>query len=39
MMKGCKIDTTAKMAKLLTEVRKQCKVIEAWAADAGITNA
>ena len=26
-----KIDSTAKMARLLTEVRKQGQVIEAWA--------
>jgi hypothetical protein len=31
LMRLC--DSTAKMAKLLTEVRKQGKVIEAWAAD------
>jgi hypothetical protein len=30
-MKLCKIDTTAKMAKLLTKVRKQGEAIEAWA--------
>ncbi len=28
----CVRDTTAKMAKLLTNVRKQGQVIEAWAA-------
>jgi len=31
-MGECRIDSTAKMAKLLTEVRKQGKVIDAWAA-------
>jgi hypothetical protein len=31
LMKVCKIDRTAKMARLLTEVRKQGEVIEAWA--------
>ncbi len=35
LMKACKINTTAKMAKLLTEVRRQGKVIEAWAAGDG----
>jgi hypothetical protein len=31
-MKACKIDHAAKMAKLLTAVRKDGKIIEAWAA-------
>jgi hypothetical protein len=30
-----KINTTAKMAKLLTEVRRQGKVIEAWTEEDG----
>jgi len=35
LMRVCKIDTTAKMAKLLTDVRKRGEVIEAWMAGDG----
>jgi hypothetical protein len=31
LMRECKIDCTANMARLLTDVRKQGKIIEAWA--------
>jgi len=32
----CKIDGTAKMPQLMTEVRKQGEGIEAWAASDGV---
>jgi hypothetical protein len=35
VMKECRIDSTAKMAKLLTDVRKHGDVIDAWAAGDG----
>jgi hypothetical protein len=34
-MRLCKIDAIAKMATLLTDVRKKGEVIEAWVAGAG----
>jgi len=35
MIRACKINSTAKMTKPLTEVRKQGKVSKAWAAGDG----
>lgn len=35
LMADLQIDSTAEMAKLLTEVRKACDVVEQWAAGNG----